>query len=79
MATTNTNRTPAEVVRQILEDVDALTPLRDAAEFLHIDERTLRRWIAQGRVSGLRTTHKRGGRILIPRHELERLLTSMVS
>jgi excisionase family DNA binding protein len=80
MSTTNTTpRTPAEAARRILADEGPLIPLRSAARLLQVDERTVRRWAARGRLTPLKTTARRGGRLLIPRYELERLLVSMMA
>jgi len=77
--TTTTPRTPQEAAQKILEDEGPLIPLRAAARILQVDERTLRRWAARGRLTPLKTTARRGGRLLIPRFELERLLVSMMA
>lgn len=52
---------------------DLLTPAGAAAE-LHVTARTVRQWIAVGRLRALRTDPGRGGRLLVRRADLLALL-----
>lgn len=63
------NRHPS----QVPAPSDLLTPAGAAAE-LHLTARTIRQWIASGRLPALRTDPGRGGKLLVRRGDLLRLL-----
>lgn len=47
-----------------------LLTIREAANLLRLTTRTIRRWIAEGRLNARRTHPGRGGRILLDRAEV---------
>ena len=65
------------IIERMLAELPPLVPLRPAAKFLGIHERTARRWIDSGRMRAFRTWKGRGGRIRIAREELARVLLNM--
>ena len=48
--------------------------LREAAGLLRVSERTMRRWINSGRLQAGKTTAGNGGKLLIARAAIERIL-----
>ncbi len=73
-----TPTTPEEIAHAAVAELPPLIPLKQASELLAVSDRTIRRWASIGRLSVLRTTRARGGKVLIPRFQLERLLAQMV-
>lgn len=53
---------------------DLLPPSKIAAE-MHVTARTIRMWVAKGRLRAFRTDMGRGGRMLISRSEVRKMLT----
>lgn len=51
-----------------------LLTCKEAAVHLRVSTRTIRRWAKSGRLNIGRTTAGRGGKLLIPRTEIARLL-----
>lgn len=71
--------TPADVTHaDLVCGLPPLVPLAEVARHCSVSTRTVRRWIEDGRVRRLRTSRGRGGRGLIPREDLARLLGEMV-
>ena len=64
--------------REILRDELPLIPQKRVAELLGVRTRTLRRWIALGRLRRARTTASGSGRSLIPKDDLIRMLAEML-
>jgi excisionase family DNA binding protein len=60
-----------ESLRSILAGLRPLLRYAEVAEMLRVDPRTLKRWTARGLIAKVRV----GGRSLIPRDEVVRLLT----
>jgi excisionase family DNA binding protein len=54
----------------------AMVSIDEVAEHLRQSPRTIRSWIAQGRLAVVKTTSNGSGRVLIPRPELGRFLLS---
>jgi len=61
----------------LVDDLPRLVPAQQAAEFLGISTRTLRRWITRGLLQALKTSPAQSGRVRVPRSELLRLLSDM--
>lgn len=57
--------------------LDSLISAKDAADFLGITPRTLRRYIAAGKIHALRTSPTGSGRVRVLRSELVRALRVM--
>lgn len=57
---------------------DYLTPA-DCAVALHVTARTIRQWIACGRLRAVRTDPGRGGRLLVRRSDLDGVLLPVVA
>lgn len=55
---------------------DFLTP-KQVAEYLHVTPRTVRAWIAEGRLPALKTDTGRGGRLLVKWEDVRSVLTPM--
>ncbi len=55
-------------------ELPGVLTLREAAGLLRVSERTVRRWINSGRLGAGRTTAGRGGKLLIARAAIERIL-----
>lgn len=53
-----------------LDDLPALLTIAAVAEFCAVHDRTVRRWVAQGRLRAV----KAGGLVRVPRDELARFL-----
>ena len=64
--------------REILRDEMPLISQTRAAALLCVKPRTMRRWIAQGRLRRARTSSSGSGRSLIPKDDLIRLLADML-
>jgi len=67
----------APELEELVRDLPPLVPLKDAADFLNVTDRTLRRWAAAGRLRVLKTSAGGSGRVLVPRTELVRILGEM--
>lgn len=73
MKSDNADNFPQWVIDAIA-DLPPLVPAGQVAEFFHVTKRTLRRWIRVQRINAIRTSNSGSGRVLIPRHEMARLL-----
>lgn len=63
--------------KDLVSHLPSIVDARTAAATLGISDRTLRRWIAGGRLRALRTSTQNGGRLRIARSALIDLLISM--
>ena len=63
--------------KELVSHLPSIVNTRTAAETLGVSDRTLRRWIAEGRLRSLRTSHRNGGRLRIARAALVDLLVTM--
>jgi excisionase family DNA binding protein len=63
-------------VEAALESAPAMLRVKEVAEFARADERTVRRWLASGRLTGVR---KSARAYLIPKQSLIRFLSMGVS
>ena len=61
----------------LLADLPMLVPLKRAASFFGVSERTMRSWRDAGRIHSFRTAVGRGGRVLFAKGEIRRLLEGM--
>ena len=73
-----TKREVEQAISEAVAELPALVPLKDAAKFLGVSDRTLKRWEQVGRVRFLRTTRGRGGVVRVLRADLAKLLAAMV-
>lgn len=58
-------------------DLPALVPLEQLAGFLHVNVRTVRRWMREGKIRAYRTSPCGSGRVLVARAEVTRLLSEL--
>jgi excisionase family DNA binding protein len=65
-------------VEQILEGLPPLLDLKETAAVLRCSTRSVRRRVEDGRLRALRTAEGGSGRLLVPKSELKRLLSTMV-
>lgn len=69
---------PPEILEAVA-DLPAVVPVGQAADFLNVTERTLRRWASVGKIRVLRTAPKgSGGKVSVLRSEVARVLAGMV-
>jgi excisionase family DNA binding protein len=64
-------------VQSIVADLTPLVSAAEAAKFLKISPRTLRRWVNKGKLRVMRTSPTGSGRVLVARTELAALLVRM--
>ena len=73
-----------EAIRELLEELrsqrrkDAYS-VKDVAQLLDRSEWTIRRWVREGTIHGVHTGDSAKSQIVIPRWEVERLLSPKVS
>ena len=67
----------AEDVRELLAELPAILDTRTVSNWLGVSERTIRRWIASGRLRALKTSSARGGRLRVPRRALMDFMAEM--
>lgn len=61
----------------LVADLPPLVRVQRAAELWDVSARTIRSWIAAGRLTRFKTEAGRGGVVRIPRSEIRRLLEEM--
>ena len=61
-----------------IADLPKFLTVAEVASVLRVDPRTVRRWIAEGRMSSYRTHPGRTGRVLVARDAVGRFLSSGV-
>ena len=67
------------IIADLLEGVPPIVTTKRSAEILGVSFRTVQRWIDRGQLAVLRTNPGGGGRILVPRAEIERRARLMLS
>ncbi|MCC6573207.1 MAG: helix-turn-helix domain-containing protein [Planctomycetes bacterium] len=60
--------------KAMLADLPSAATTREVCAVLRVCSRTVRRWLVTGKISGMKTSPGRGGRLLISKASLERLL-----
>jgi len=68
-----------EVAASLVEGLPRLVSVDQAADLFSCHPRTVKRWLADGRLRAVRTSGGRSGRTLIPALEIERLLRVMLA
>lgn len=71
-------RTATAQMTQAAKELPDVLDCKEAANFARVCARTIRRWVASGRLPAARTAPV-SGRLLIPKAELLNLLTGGVS
>ena len=72
-----TDREAARAIELAVAELPAVVPLERAADFLGVSTRTLRRYVAKGKLRILKTG-ARGGLARVLRADLQRLLEDML-
>jgi excisionase family DNA binding protein len=66
-------------VKAALRDLPGLLSRQQVADLLGVCVHTVSRWIASGRLHGVKTCPMRQGRVRIPKAAVERMLTEGVA
>lgn len=74
MTSRTTQRRAATTAPVAAESLPALMTRRMIAEYLHVAERSVSRWIQEGRLPARRTTHAGSGRVLVRREDVLALI-----
>ncbi len=61
-------------VSELVSDLPVLVPFAQAAAFLGVSVRTLRSYIASGRIAAFKYDARRAGKVVIPRGALAKFL-----
>ena len=61
-------------VDALVAELPVMVSAKEAAEFLRVNPRTIRRWAESGRLRTMKLTPEGSGRVLVPRSEIRRLL-----
>lgn len=70
--------TAETIAATVADDLPSFVPAKQAADYLNVSTRTLRKWIRCGKLAAMRTAPSGSGRVLIARDEIARFLTSCV-